>query len=289
MSKEPSAVIFDQIDMTKINVKAPQNRTTPVPVGSLAKPIEYKTMQIEYNYGSAESPVWGDFVVQTPLVVCNRGIMSKIFPAKEPGKPDQKVDSVQIVIDKNNTELATFEAYIDAVHGTIAGWINQHKKDLGQSFRDFDVKNTPLVRSKFPHPITLPKEEGRNSCMFIKLEKYGEGTKFFNPKTKTAINWELLRNVKFEAKLHIKFRDIYVGGGKSSLRFNLSKGLVKCLVPGASSDDFGADAEEWAQDDTLSQQLGHQTTFFPPIPKIQESVNNILDNVPSIPETSHSL
>ena len=232
---EPPKDTVTYLEYTNANLSftPPESKTVPppppVPGQPAPSPQTYYQIPLMFNYGTAERPMYNDFMFQGCEIETSVGIQSK------PGLSGRMEHSIPTRFNLSNTDQNTFLGAIGQIHQGCCFIIQQNKGAV--KLYDFTAQ---APGGLFKNPIYRPRDEvtgdyiqGRAPSLFLKLfsrgkEPYVEQTLFTDPKG-VPIPWTLLRNVemKFIPLIHVK--RIYVGGGKASLQMEVVSAVVTSI------------------------------------------------------------
>lgn len=251
---------FDPERMVKTSVDSKQSKPKIDPSNPNKAPesVQYQSMQLMYRYpvkrpNGEEFSIVAPLCIEAPVLSTPNGISRKIQPS------GQESASIFTVFDLSKPEVREFVA--DGSEGQENGCIEKiyrwclnrlfEVKPQVPSFTKFS--KIEHFESIFPYPIFWPRDQqtgqimrGKNPTKYFNLMSYGKvgspgrkETLFSVPirdetnpvlKQYKTIPWSALENVEMAFQPLINFRQIYIGGGKASLQFEISSSVIYSVV-----------------------------------------------------------
>lgn len=227
---------FQTFETIKVHCTQPERKQIPQPPPQPGQqpqaPSYYNQIPLLYNFGSNESPVLRDFLLEGPELESPTGVSSK----PTPNNPTRMDHTIMVRLPIDSRDAVHFMNTVNQVHAALAYILHQYKGAVKLPNFNKDMAEATGLRN----PIYIARDEvtgepipGRNPSMYFKLFKRGSGmmeekTLFTNLKGQ-PISWDLLHNVemKFIPLLHIE--KIYVGGGKASMQMKMVSAIVTSL------------------------------------------------------------
>ena len=228
MTTKQEYIIYDEYKPESLTASKPESKQIPNSIPAQ----NYHVINLEYNYGTEESPIFRPFEMELCEFHTSTGVISK-----SSNNPDKMDESIMIKFDINNKEQ--FES-MDAIRGVytkcasilagVKGIVKMHT---------FDSK-TP--ESGFRNPIYYPRDDvtgeiipGRSPSTFLKLfnrtnNNNTEQTLFVDPKNK-PVDKKLLLSVEMSFIPLIHFKRLYIGSGKCILQMEMKSAIITDIRP----------------------------------------------------------
>lgn len=280
---------FDPSRLVKSSVETKQSKPRFDPSNPAKPPesVSYGTMPIKYAYPTTNQRGEACEIVD---VLCVEGpvLYSPVGITKKTQSADVESASLYTTFDLRDEEVASFVS--DGSDGKPPGfWETLYRACYD---RLWEVKpNVPALgkitkkdhlEGIFPYPIFWQHDsqtghilKGKNPCKYFNLLSYGKPgsvgrreTLFTIPvkdETNPALDqyqrfeWAELENVEMKFKPLIRFRQIFIGGGKASIQFEIVSAVVLDVVKANTQsaqrdtlDRFAADTSRVA---TLQAQV----------------------------------
>lgn len=227
MSDTPKYTEYEQFDSTRMN------GTSPVTKQITGKQETYKTLALNYNYGTPEQPIIDGCFMEGPPIK-STGILIKENEPKT-GKDGQqyikKDYSIKITFDLQNTEQRLFLSKIDQAYRGAAKVLGKYKGAAQLHHFDPNAPDAVMKNPIYYNRDSLTGEivEGSNPSLYIKLNNQLKTKSLFADPSGTVISWDVLKDVEMTIVPCIHFESVYIGN-KPSLQVKLASAILFNVV-----------------------------------------------------------
>ncbi len=241
ISEETDTTFIDwsQINPTRTRYSAPVEREIPftaeeeakIAAGEKLQRQYYKTVAVEYNYGTESEPRPDEFLFELPRLFSGWGVSTKF-----------KKPTITVMINDKDPNMIPFLKKMEELYSYSAMWLEENRKAMGldeytvyiPGTNDFNLGMAKRTGFKYPikPPMTKEKEVilGKGLEWQLKLGQWSNETKFVTPaapgETPRPIDWKMLNGTGFYLTGVVRFKGLCKTGGGITMQVELVSAVV---------------------------------------------------------------